>query len=174
MLGQVAREAQQGIHQSKELVGHFRIAGEVFVENLLAPVAGLVPPIDAFQKLFHHGGIKTQGFAHIPDGAARPVADHRGGQGCAFPAVTPVDVLDNLFPPFMLEIHINIGWLSAILGDEAFEQQLHASRVDLGDAQAVAHGRVGSRPAALAQNAFAAGEGDNILDSEEVVLVLHL
>ena len=49
MLGQVAGEAQQGIHQGKELVGHFRVAGEVFVENLLAPVAGLVPPIDAFQ-----------------------------------------------------------------------------------------------------------------------------
>ena len=74
----------------------------------------------------------------------------------------------------MLEIHINIGWFSTILGDEAFEQQLHASRVDLGDAQAVAHGRVGSRPAALAQDAFAAGEGDYILNSEEVVLVLHL
>ena len=49
VLGQVAGKAQQGIDQGKELIGHFRVPCEMFIENLLAPVAGLVPPVDAVQ-----------------------------------------------------------------------------------------------------------------------------
>ena len=73
----------------------------------------------------------------------------------------------------MLEIHIDIGWFTAIPGNKAFEQQFHARRINLGDAQAVAHSRVGGGAPALAQDALAAGKGDDVLNSEEVVFVLH-
>ena len=46
--------------------------------------------------------------------------------------------------------------------------------VDRGDAQAVADGRVGRRPAALAEDARGPGELDEVVDGEEVRLVLQL
>jgi hypothetical protein len=51
---------------------------------------------------------------------------------------------------------------------------IHARRVDLGDAQRVAHRRVGRRAAALAQDAAAAGEADDVVHGEEIRLVAEL
>ena len=55
--------------------------------------------------------------------------------------------------------------------DEALEQHAHPRRVDFGDAERVADRGVGGRAAALAQDAFAARERDDVVDGEEVGLV---
>jgi hypothetical protein len=81
------------------------------------------------------------------------VADDHGGQRGAVAAVLGVDVLDDLLAPLVLEVDVDVGRLVALAADEALEQQRHARRVDLGDAQAVADRRVGRRAAALAQDA---------------------
>ena len=47
---------------------------------------------------------------------------------------------------------------------ETVEQHAHAGRVHLGDAQAVAHGRIGGRTTALAQDALVTGELDDVVD----------
>jgi hypothetical protein len=45
--------------------------------------------------------------------------------------------LHHFFAPLMFEIDVDIGRFLALLGDEAFEQHVHARRIDFGDAQAV-------------------------------------
>ncbi len=74
----------------------------------------------------------------------------------------------------MLEIHVDVRRLVALLGDEALEQQMHARGIHLGDVQAVADGGVGRRAAALAEDLLAAGKLHDVLHREEVVLVAHL
>ena len=101
---------------------------------------------------------------------ARAVVDHGGAQAGAVAAVFLVDVLDHLFAPFMLEIDVDVGRLLALLGDEAFEQEVGVGRIDRGDRQAIADRAVGGRAAALAEDRRLArpGEGDDRVDGEEV------
>ena len=47
-----------------------------------------------------------------------------------------VDVLDDLFAPLVLEVDVDVGRLAPLAADEALEQQVHARRIDLGDAEA--------------------------------------
>ena len=76
----------------------------------------------------------------------------------------------------MLEVDVDVRRLIAFAGDEAFEQQVYvfAGRVQLGDAKGEADHRVGRRAASLAENALAAGKGDDVVDREEVAVVLKL
>ena len=55
------------------------------------------------------------------------------------------------------EIDVDVGPLAALLGEEALEEQLHADRIDRGDAERVADGAVGRRAAPLREDAAARG-----------------
>ena len=65
-------------------------------------------------------------------------------------AVFFVDVLDDFFAALVFKIDVDIWGFVAFAADEAFEEQVVATRVDAGDPQAVADSGVGSRPATLA------------------------
>ncbi len=112
--------------------------------------------------------------ADVAHRAARPVVDHGGGHAGALAAVLAVDVLDHLLAPLMLEIDVDIRRLAALGRDEALEQQVHAGRVDRGDAQAVADRRVGGRAAALAEDAPRAREADDVVHGQEIGGVIEL
>ena len=115
-----------------------------------------------------------QGLAHVADGRARAVADHRGGQGGAVAAVLAVDVLDDLFAAFVLEVHVDVRRFAALPGHETLEQQGVLLGVHRGDAQAVAHGGIGRRATALAQDAPAACPLDNLVHGQKEELVAQL
>ncbi len=74
----------------------------------------------------------------------------------------------------MLEIHIDIRWLVALLRDETLEQQRAARRIDLGDEQAVAHRGIGGRAAPLAENAGVARELHDVVHGEEIAGISQL
>jgi hypothetical protein len=74
----------------------------------------------------------------------------------------------------MLEIDIDVGRLVALLGDEALEQEIDLAGIDLGDLEAIADRRIGSRAAALAENVLRAGETDDVIDGEEIGRVVEL
>ena len=73
----------------------------------------------------------------------------------------------------MLEIDIDIGRLAPLFGHEALEQQSLPHRIDRGDAEHEAHGRVGRRTAALAEDAFGAREADDGVDGQEIGRILQ-
>ena len=87
-----------------------------------------------------------------------------------------VDVLDHLLAPLMLEIDVDVGRLLALLGNEPLEQQVAGRRVDRGDAERIADGAVRRAPAPLAEDrrAKAAGEGDDVVDGQEIAREVEL
>ncbi len=89
-------------------------------------------------------------------------------------SIVPINVLDHLLAPLMLEIDVDIGRLAAIGGDETLEQQAAVARIDIGDAQAVADRRVRRRATALTENVLAAGISDDGMDGEKIGRVIEL
>jgi hypothetical protein len=112
--------------------------------------------------------------ADVAQRAAAPVADHRRGQRRALAAVAPVDVLDHLLAPLVLEVDVDVRRLVALARDEALEQHAGARRVHRGDAERVADRRVRGRAAALAQDAAFACETDDVVHRQEVGLVAEV
>src|ERR1700744_1296091 len=71
----------------------------------------------------------------------------------------------------MLEVHIDIRWFGAVSGHKARKEQPVFHWVDGGDTEAVAHGRVSCRTAALAEDLLRACPRDAIMDGHEVFSV---
>ena len=94
--------------------------------------------------------IQSQRPADIAQCQPRPITDHHPGQGRTVSAVFAINVLDDLFAALVLKIDIDIRRLVALGRYKTLEQQTHALRIDLGDAQAIAHRRIGSAAPALA------------------------
>ena len=120
---------------------------------------------------------QTHRFADLADRHARAIMDDRGAQPGAVAAVFPVEVLDHLLAPFVLEIDVDIGRLLALFGNEAVEQQLVFGGIDIGDAEAIADRRIGRAAPPLAQDRridAVAGEIDDILDGEEIAREVEL
>ena len=93
-----------------------------------------------------------------------------GAQAGAIPSILLVNVLDDFLTPLMLEIDIDIGWLTALFGKKPVEQQLVLGGIDAGDAKAEANGGIGRAAAPLAQDRgrLATREIDDFLDGEEI------
>src|SRR5262249_46307976 len=106
--------------------------------------------------------------------AAGAIVHDRGADRSAFASIAPVDVLDHLLAPLVLEVDVDVGRLVAVLRDEAGEQEAALVRIDRGDAEAIADRAVGRRAAALAEDALAAGERDHVVDGQEITRVVEL
>jgi hypothetical protein len=107
-------------------------------------------------------------------GAAGAIADHGRGKAGTVAAIAPIDVLDYVLAPLMLEIDIDVGRLAPLRRDEALKQKIDPFGIDLGDAETEADHRIRRRAAALAQNAARAGEADDVVDGEEIGRVFEL
>ena len=106
--------------------------------------------------------------------AARPVADHGGGERRALATVLRIDVLDDLLAPLVLEVDVDVGRLVALARDEALEQQRHPRGIDLGDAEAEADGGIRRRAAPLAEDAERARRAHDVVHGQEIRFVSQL
>ncbi len=171
MLREVARETEDLVHQAHEMPGHAARAGEMLLLEAPREIAVAVPPRQRLRQLLDEQRIEPQRLAHVAHRAARAITDDGRGERGAFARVLAVDVLDDFLAPLVLEVDVDVGRFVAFLRDEALEQHGAAIRVDLGDEQAVAHGGIGRRAAALAQDAVAARELHEIVHGQEIVFV---
>ena len=78
--------------------------------------------------------------------------DDGGTQARMFAPVLAIDMLDNLFAPFMFKIDVDVWWFFAFFADEALKQQIVLIRINRCDAQYITHSRVGSRPPSLTKD----------------------
>ncbi|MNJ25375.1 hypothetical protein D3C77_198190 [compost metagenome] len=164
----MAREVQQAR-------GHFhrsRDHGIGGVQSGLFDVAGadLAPPTAPVAGGQAGGDVlgQAQDLADLANGAARTEVDDGGGDARSVAAIAIVDVLDDLLAPFMLEVHVDVGRLVPVLGQEALEQQVGFRRVHGGDAKHVTNGGIGRRSPALAQDALVARHSHDVVDGQEV------
>ena len=72
------------------------------------------------------------------------------------------------------QVDVDVRPLPALFREEAFEEQLHADRIDGRDAQRITDGTVCGRAATLAEDPVACREGDDVLDDQEVAREVEL
>ena len=72
------------------------------------------------------------------------------------------------------KIEIDIGPFAAFFGEESFEKQIHADRVNGGNAQRVTHGAIGSGTAALHEDIVFAAKADDIPHDQEIAGEIEL
>ena len=103
-----------------------------------------------------------------------PVADHHAGHRRAVAAVLAVDVLDTSSRRSCSKSTSMSGGSLRSLRDEALEEHVHARRVDLGDAEAVADGASWPRSRGPDRGCAASARRHDVGDGEEVRLVPQL
>ena len=81
--------------------------------------------------------------------------------------------MDDFFAAFVFKVDIDVGRLVALAADEALKQHRLPRRINLGDAQAIAHRAIGRRAAALAQDVARAGKGDDVVHGQKIMLVVQ-
>lgn len=153
VLRQMARQTDQFAGQRHELPRDGRFRVESAVLKMSGPVGRRIPPGQGARQAIESGRIQSERAPDVFQRALRPIADDGSGQRSAFAPVLFIHVLQHFLTPLMLEIHVDVRRLIALFRNEALEQQLLPGWVDLGNAQAVAHRRVGRRAAPLAQDA---------------------
>ena len=117
----------------------------------------------------------SQHTAHIADGVAGGHGAKGDDLGHMVCAVLAVDVVDDLLPPLVAEIHVEIGHTDAFGVQKALENQVVADGVDVGDADAVGRDAACAGATARAhRHALTLGVVDVIPDDEVVVGIAHL
>ena len=174
MLGQVPWKADQRAYQPEQLRDGGAGRVESGLEKAFRRDRFSVPPEMIARKPLDPVGADAERLADVAQRAARSVGDHRRCQRGTFPSITPVKILDDLLAPLVLEVHVDVGRLVALARNEALDQHDAQRGVDLGDAERPAHRRIGSRSAALAEDAALAGEAHDVVDGEEIGLVSKL
>ena len=152
VLGEMAWKAHYLRNQPHQLLDRQVVDGKAGFSQPVGTDLPTVPPHVAARDAVEGLQVKAQGLANIPDRTARTVADDCRSQRSAVASVAPVQVLDDLFAPLVLEVDVNVRRLVALFRDETLEQHRSSRRVDLGDADAVTDHAVGSRPTALTQD----------------------
>ncbi len=174
VLRQVAGEADQLVGEVERLTDRGVLRVEAGLAHVPVRHAGAPGAPDRVGDRRGHVLGQAQDLADLADRHARAVVDHRGAEGGPLPPVAGVEVLDHLLAALVLEIDVDVGRLAAVLRDEPGEEQPVLRRVHRGDAEAEAHGGIGRRAAALAEDALAAGELDHVEQGQEVAGVVHL
>ena len=82
--------------------------------------------------------------------------------------------MNDFLAALVLEIHVDIGRLIPLPGNEPLHEHFHARGIDFGDTQAETDSRIGRRAASLAEDAPAAGKPDDIVNGQEIGLVAKL
>ena len=113
---------------------------------------------------------------HPADVADRGPREHRAegdDLGDVVRAVLAADVVDDLVPPLVLEVHVDVGHRHAVGVEEALERQAVVDRVDRRDAEGVGHDRSGGRAAAGGRDPLLAREAHEVRHDQEVAGVAH-
>src|SRR5262245_13215617 len=124
----------------------------------------------------------AENLRHFANGAATAIANQSRREPRAITSILFVDVLNNLFAAFMLEVDIDVRRLATFFGDEAVKQQLVFSRINRRYFKAIANRGIRGRAAPLAANWFAectilvhtgTRKPNNVGNSEKVRRILH-
>ncbi len=121
---------------------------------------------------------------HVPVAHAHHpahVADRRAGEhraegddlGDMVRAVLAADVVDDLVPALVLEVHVDVGHRHAVRVEEALEGEPVVERVHRRDPQGVGDDGAGRGPPAGRRDPLLPGEADEVGHDQEVARVAH-
>jgi len=122
----------------------------------------------------HLGVGDVQGPAHVPDGPFGGHGAEGDDLGHMVGAVLAVDVVDDLPPAAVAEVHVDVGHGHPLGVQEALEVEGVLHGVHVGDLQAVGHhGPGGGAPPRPHGDAVGLGVADEVGDDEEVLHKAH-
>ena len=130
--GEIERQPQPAVSQGQAEVGDM-----LFADAVLRPGPDLAG--DRPDEILG----EPEGLAHVAQRALGAIADHRRAERGAVPAIGLIDPLDDLLPPLVLEIDVDVRGLVSFLAHETLEQEVVAGGVDRGDAEHVADCGIG-------------------------------
>ena len=122
-----------------------RPQGRLFLEGLVD--RDVQPGRDQLVDLLDPRQRNVQHPAHVLDGRLGLHRAERADLGHVRVAVLLADILDDLVPPFLAEVDIDVGGLGAIGVEEPLEQEVVLERADVAQVKHVAHQRATGRPA---------------------------
>ncbi len=168
MLREVARCADQFTRQLQRQ-GKTRIAGvEIEFACLIVAHAFERPsPHEPRERPGHVLG-QTQRLADLAHRAAGAIARYHRRQSGAGAAIGLIDPLDDLLPPLMFEIDVDVGRFLALARHEPFEKQFMLDGIDRGDAQHEADAAVRRRSPPLAENAPPSRFSDDAVHGQKI------
>ena len=125
-------------------------------------------------NLVHLGVGQVHHPAHIPHHAPGGHGAEGDDLGHMVPAVLPADILDDLPPPGVAEVHVDIRHAHPLRVQKALEVEPVFHRVDVRDIETVADHRARrAAPARPHGNPHAPGVADKVGDDEEIVRKAH-
>ena len=116
-----------------------------------------------------------QGPAHVPDHLAGLHAAEGGDLGHVLPAVGLGDVVDDLAPALVTEVHVDIRRAHPLRIEEALEEEAVGQGVQVGDPQGIGHQAAGGgAPARTHGDPVPLGIIDDIGHHQEIAGKAHL
>src|SRR4051794_7118148 len=167
----MAREADQRPNELEPEANPRALGIEARLGDALLLDQPAFPPMQRACDGADSAVLESERLADVSNRAARPIADHGRGERRAFARILAVDILNDLLTALVLEIHVDVGRLVALLGDEALDERLHSRGVHLGDPEAEADDRIRGRAPTLAQDAQPARLTNHVVDREKIGFV---
>ena len=167
MLRQMARKTEQLVGVTDDTCDQLIAVIEAGMGSILAVITAAAAPETARQSRGDIFG-EPERFADFANGAPRTIGNDRCGERRTLMAIAAIDVLNHFLAALMLEIDIDVGWLLAFGGDEAFEQQIDLGRIDGGDAECIADSGIRRRSPALTQDLLFVGDPHDVIDREKI------
>ena len=140
------------------------------VAHVLGPL-GRIVAMDALGQRERQLGRIAEDAHGVEERVGRAVVLHRAGDRRAGALPAAVGVVEQLFPPVVLDVEIDVGRFGLAvhphLGEEALEEEPVAHGIDGRDAETVGDGGVGGAAAPLAEDAQLAGLAHRIPHHEK-------
>src|SRR5262249_11279540 len=93
------------------------------------------------------------------------IGDDIGAHGCAQFSVAFVHILNGALALVTAgQVEVDVRPFTALFGEEALEEQVHAHRIDGGDSERIADGAIRGAAPPLHQDVFFAAETDDVPD----------
>ena len=118
------RRVEQLLDQFDELRAEPRLRRESDLAEAFFQFGSVMQVVDLLGQ--HRDTIQRQAecLADISHRRPRPIADDRRCHRGSLAAVLVVEILDDLFAPAVLEVHVDVGSLATLLADEPLEQHV--------------------------------------------------
>ena len=111
---------------------------------------------------------QAEHLADVANGALAAIPADDGAECGLVMPIALVNPLDDVFPPLVLEIDVDIGRFVPVFGDEPFEQQVMAIGIDRGNPQHIADGGIGGGAPPLAEDFKLPRFAHDSVDGEEI------
>ncbi len=133
------RKTENLIHQPNKMMDGWLIGVETELANTVRPKLAFFPPVHALGESINAIKRQSQRFADLTHSTFAAIGNYFSGECRSLTTIFAVDILNDLFASFVLEININVRRLVALTTDKPLKEQIDSIGIDSRHTQAVTH-----------------------------------